>query len=330
MWSPVNCRASTKIEHWSNFRGNGGATTPMIVEAGTIAAEGHEEIFFQDIDRNGQLKRLNADLIAVEGLPSLMYYESATPTARSIFHGDDEESMAFVPYPDDPAFDALEHTLQYKSFSWQDKFHDPDKTNHALTRDPVIIALNVTAISTRLTVNEIVAAHPNVSKDLDAASWLTAHKIGIRYPKVEGLSMCPIKAFGHGLEVKESAWGLGTFLTEDVKANELISEYVGELIYEPTTESRHMDRDVVKHRKRNYVFALNSTVSIDSSYAGNETRFVNHVSKPNANSSPQVWLVNGEHRIGIFAACDMKAGTEISFDYGPQFFREEQDPAVAP
>lgn len=61
------------------------------------------------------------------------------------------------------------------------------------------------------------------------------------------------------------------------------------------------NRDVVKHRQRNYVFALNSTVSIDSSYAGNETRFVNHVSKPYANSSPQVWLVNGEHRIGIFA-----------------------------
>ena len=93
-------------------------------------------------------------------------------------------------------------------------------------------------------------------------------------------------------------------------------EYTGELIYEPTAESREYDyhlyidgpqihlthRDVVKHRDRNYVFGLNNTVSIDSSYAGNETRFINHMPKPKANSCPQVWLVNGEHRIGIFAS----------------------------
>jgi histone-lysine N-methyltransferase EZH2 len=139
-----------------------------------------------------------------------------------------------------------------------------------------------------------------------------------------------------GLEVKESRWGLGTFLTQDVKAGDLIAgalyvpallspltprpdpEYTGELIYEPTTESREwvlllsvlnlkpqthiLHRDLVKHRGRNYVFGLNTTVSIDSSYAGNETRFINHVPKPKANSCPQVWLVNGEHRIGIFAS----------------------------
>jgi hypothetical protein len=58
----------------------------------------------------------------------------------------------------------------------------------------------------------------------------------------------------------------------------------------------------VKHRGRNYVFALNSTVSIDSSYAGNETRFINHVPKAMANSCPRVRLVNGEHRIGIYAS----------------------------
>lgn len=60
-----------------------------------------------------------------------------------------------------------------------------------------------------------------------------------------------------GLKVEESQWGLGTFLTEDVKAGDLLAgalcilvlqypfftlfldvEYTGELIYEPTTESR--------------------------------------------------------------------------------------------
>jgi histone-lysine N-methyltransferase EZH2 len=54
-------------------------------------------------------------------------YESVAPITRSIHHGDDDDSMAFVPYADDPTFDALDHTLQYRSFSWQDKFCDPDR-----------------------------------------------------------------------------------------------------------------------------------------------------------------------------------------------------------
>jgi hypothetical protein len=53
-------------------------------------------------------------------------YESVTPTTRSIHQGDDDDSMAFVPYSDDHTFNALENTLQYSSFSWQDKFCDPD------------------------------------------------------------------------------------------------------------------------------------------------------------------------------------------------------------
>ena len=53
-------------------------------------------------------------------------YESVTPTTRSIHQGDDDDSMAFVPYSDDPEFDAFEHTLRYSTFSWQDKFRDPD------------------------------------------------------------------------------------------------------------------------------------------------------------------------------------------------------------
>ena len=62
-----------------------------------------------------------------------------------------------------------------------------------------------------------------------------------------------------GLAVKDSQWGLGTFLTEDVKAGDLLAgapsfyhcrtlltmwstlEYTGELIYEPTADSREYD-----------------------------------------------------------------------------------------
>lgn len=39
---------------------------------------------------------------------------------------------------------------------------------------------------------------------------------------------------------------------------------------------------VAQHRRRNYLFDLNPTMSIDATYAGNEARFINHDHK-NAN-----------------------------------------------
>jgi hypothetical protein len=66
------------------------------------------------------------EVINVPKLSAFPVYESVTPTTRSIHHGDDDDSMAFIPYADEPDFDALDNTLQYGSFSWQNKFCDPD------------------------------------------------------------------------------------------------------------------------------------------------------------------------------------------------------------
>ena len=38
---------------------------------------------------------------------------------------------------------------------------------------------------------------------------------------------------------------------------------------------------VAVHKGRSYVFELNSTFSLDSGLAGNETRYINHSSTPN-------------------------------------------------
>ncbi|KIK92123.1 hypothetical protein PAXRUDRAFT_830266 [Paxillus rubicundulus Ve08.2h10] len=52
-------------------------------------------------------------------------YESCSPLSHSIFNGDDDDNMDFIPYADDPRFDQIDHTYCYESFSWQDAF-DPD------------------------------------------------------------------------------------------------------------------------------------------------------------------------------------------------------------
>jgi len=108
---------------------------------------------------------------------------------------------------------------------------------------------------------------------------------------------------------------------ESAKEGDLIAEYVGELIHEPTTCSR---QPVSIHLRRNYLFQLNLDLTIDSLYAGNDARFINHASDEHANARAKVLLVNGEHRIGIYAKFDIEAGTEVRFNYGPEFFKNEE------
>ncbi|KAF9262759.1 hypothetical protein L218DRAFT_1000321 [Marasmius fiardii PR-910] len=121
------------------------------------------------------------------------------------------------------------------------------------------------------------------------------------------------------VKVREGAWGLGCFVLEPVVTSEFILEYVGQLIFDLTALSRDI---VSSHRKRNYVYELNGSLVIDAAYAGNEARYINHDSE-RVNCKAAVKLVNGEHRIGIYAMRPLEAGTELFLDYGPDFFKAE-------
>ncbi|KAH7888330.1 SET domain-containing protein [Phlebopus sp. FC_14] len=149
------------------------------------------------------------------------------------------------------------------------------------------------------------------------------------------------------LETRRSSWGLGAFLLEPAKTGDLIIEYIGELIYEPTFDSRG---ELADHRGRSYVFGLNDTLSLDSSFLGNQARFIDHPSSSSSGRAPVVGasgdgvrergqkqgartreknclacirLVNGEHRIGIYASRDIEAGAEVLIDYGSSFFTRQ-------
>ncbi|KAH0587994.1 hypothetical protein H2248_006737 [Termitomyces sp. 'cryptogamus'] len=124
-------------------------------------------------------------------------------------------------------------------------------------------------------------------------------------------------------QVRQSKWGLGLYIDEEAQEDDFILEYTGEIVYEITSLCRDF---VSRHRKRCYLYTLNPTHTIDSTKAGNESRFINHDSNPNCYG--KIKLVNGEHRIGIFACCHILPGTELSLDYGDSFFEDGADAAA--
>lgn len=110
--------------------------------------------------------------------------------------------------------------------------------------------------------------------------------------------------------VKRSSAGLGLFAGEDIKKGTCIIEYVGRQIQgqeEYTSTSK-------------YLFEVNARMTIDGRDRSNTARYINHSCRPNCETETY------KRRVYIFAYKNIKAGEELTYDYGKEYWTEHIKP----
>uniref|UniRef100_A0A7N6AUU2 Histone-lysine N-methyltransferase NSD3 n=1 Tax=Anabas testudineus TaxID=64144 RepID=A0A7N6AUU2_ANATE len=112
------------------------------------------------------------------------------------------------------------------------------------------------------------------------------------------------------IKTEGRGWGLRT--NQALKKGDFVKEYVGEVIDSEECQQR-IKRAHENHMTNFYMLTLTKDRVIDAGPKGNSSRFMNHSCSPNCET--QKWTVNGDVRIGLFALCDIEAGTELTFNY---------------
>jgi len=108
---------------------------------------------------------------------------------------------------------------------------------------------------------------------------------------------------------KIQGWGL--FSTQEIEENEMIIEYMGEIIGQAVADKR--EKLYEQKGIGCYMFKIREDEIIDATKRGNKARFVNHSCEPNA--ATKIIFADGKHKIIIYAKQTIKVGEEIAYDY---------------
>lgn len=111
--------------------------------------------------------------------------------------------------------------------------------------------------------------------------------------------------------IKRSAHGLGFFTLEPIPKGKRIIEYTGKRVSNEEVDRRNRGR---------YFFGISSRSSIDGHPRSNVARYINHSCRPNAEA-----IITGG-RIWIWSRRAIKAGEEITYNYGKEYFEAHIKP----
>lgn len=136
----------------------------------------------------------------------------------------------------------------------------------------------------------------------------------------------PLIAADHWYEVRTSAiHAQGIFAKCDIPADTKIIEYVGEKITKAESERRAQAR-LAKSRETGeaavYIFNLNKKQDLDGGQPGNVARLMNHSCDPNCEA------IQSRGRIWLCARRAIKAGDELTFNYGFDLENWEDHPCL--
>ena len=111
--------------------------------------------------------------------------------------------------------------------------------------------------------------------------------------------------------IKRTGSGLGLFALKPIPAGTRIIEYTGPLV---------SNEEVERRTKGKYFFGVNTKWSIDGSPRSNTARYINHSCRPNCDA------VVSKRRVWIWSRRAIKAGEELSYDYGKEYFDDHIKP----
>ncbi len=112
------------------------------------------------------------------------------------------------------------------------------------------------------------------------------------------------------LRVGRSSAGLGLFAQEDIPKGACLIEYVG----------RKVSAEEEETSKSKYLFEIKKGLTLDGKPKWNKAGYINHSCRPNSEAEIH------QNRVFILAKKNIKAGEELSYDYGKEYFNEHIKP----
>lgn len=108
------------------------------------------------------------------------------------------------------------------------------------------------------------------------------------------------------LKVGKSGTGKGLYALENIPKGICIIEYIGVVVPEEKTSTINSK----------YLFEVGKNKTINGNVKENTARYINHSCKPNCEAE------GPEGRVFIFSIKNIKAGEELTYNYGDEYYDE--------